>query len=164
MKRAKTKTKQQPRRRVPAVATVIAGGPATAPGGPPASASELSGDDPVFAAIEAHKAATASVDAIYKEGRTWKGLKPWQMGHQPMADAHSREIATMMTLLNTMPRTPRGLARVLQYLGKQPDHRWEDISDMLSRAHRYGNADLAAVSAGYIARLAAAVFGMIATR
>jgi hypothetical protein len=129
---------------------------------PEALGAELDGDERVFAAIEEHKAACTSIDTIYKEGRTWKGFKPYQMGHQPMADARSREIAAMMALLNTMPRTRRGLACVLQYLGRQPDARWDDIPDMLSMAQRSGNADLVAVSASYIARLATAVFAMIA--
>src|SRR5467141_4440017 len=103
--KAKAKAKQQPQRQtnVPAKAPVP--------------------DDPVFAAIEAHKAAIASVDAIYKEGKAWKGLKPWQIGHQPKTNANDHEIAAMVALLNTMPRTPRGLACVLQYLGRQPDPR-----------------------------------------
>ncbi len=150
MKQAKTKTKTKAKRQPQRQTNVPAKAPVP--------------DDPVFAAIEAHRTAKASVDAIYKEGKAWKGLKPYQMGHQPMADAKGREIATMMALLNTMPRTWRGLACVLEYLGRQPDPRWDDFPDMLSIAHRYGNADLAAVSVGYIARLAAAVFGMIASK
>jgi hypothetical protein len=109
------KTKAKPSRRglLATAAAVIAPAAATALGGLPASAAGLS-DDPVFAAIDAHKAVVAAYNAIFEES-------DYACEDNERMDKICGALDERLhALLTRMPTTMQGVATVLQYLSSSP--------------------------------------------
>lgn len=74
-----------------------------------AAAQVMSGPDPIFAAIEAHKAAWAAFDPIEDtDGPAWDA-------------ASAAEFAVWDVLIGTCPTTLAGLAGAARYIAEQPD-------------------------------------------
>ncbi|SRR5258708_1853209 len=91
-----------------APATAVATMPAAALGAEP---------DPVFAAINAHKAAMAEIDAVNVAEVDVEDEEQHEEHEERLYDAIYDEAATLLVVLNTMPSTPLGLAHALAHMG-----------------------------------------------
>jgi hypothetical protein len=115
-------------------------------------------DDPVFAAIKAHRAAVLECDAAFElKATTDEG---WAKLEQQQRDAAVREYDAILTLLETMPTTPAGVAAALRYVGSRC--RAEERA-LLMEAHNTYHKNLPDVAETYLVRLGEAVAGMLAT-
>jgi hypothetical protein len=152
------KTKAKPSRRgllasATAAVAVMAPAAATALGRLPASAAGLP-DDPVFAAIDSHNAAIAAIDAIFEESDYACE------DNERMAKIYGALDERLHALLTTMPKTPLGMACVLQHMGTAPSC-FSDASDMLEWARILTNPAVNDAAADYLERLGEAMFDMI---
>jgi hypothetical protein len=110
------------RRFLSQAASVAAGGTVLALAPPPA----LAGHDPVFALIEAHRAAEAALDAtLHAKSRLETAGQEYDDG---LAEAaHEAEISALYDLIEAVPTTLSGVIASMTYIGGLPDINWGRI-------------------------------------
>jgi hypothetical protein len=110
-----TSTSADPTRRrfLSTAAGLVAGGAAVALSAPPARASA----DPVFALIEAHRAACAAVTAAYTEISRLESLGDWDSdGGAGVADA--AEWSALCDLVEAFPTTLAGVIALMTHISE----------------------------------------------
>jgi hypothetical protein len=101
---------------------------AVAAGGVLAVSPALASRDPVFALIDAHKAAEAALEATLHDNSRLEGAAKKYDDSLAMA-AHDAEQEALNELVETVPTTLQGVIASLHYLGEEIDHGYGRITD-----------------------------------
>ncbi len=113
------------------------------------------GDDPVFAAIAAHRAAMAACAAMSRHVDELDDGPALERALSAEGGANARESGARLAVFTTAPTTLAGVAALLDYVGQPDDH--GIARHTILTGIRYGEAELLAASDGFPRHLAAAL-------